>query len=343
MIKSFLGIFRLSHWWGYIFPPILAIAYLMQIFSEHDIKRFVLLLIPFCVSVIGTASYGFIVNDISDKKADKLAGKNNIASKYSNKTLWLLVIASIIVAVGPWFFLPVTVYTIALFATQIVLLTFYSLPPFRIKNSVFFSVIVDALYSSLLPALIALFVFGCDLHPDSNLVIVFTVLMISYFLRGLRNIMLHQIADVDNDEKSGLTTFVLKYGTHTSYSRLKLFVAMELIFLIGFIALLATKIQHFWIIIPVTVLYYIIKVKSKYTRPKSSKDYFLFLNDFYEDILPVVFLFLLSLINTWFIVLFIVHVVLFKNKLIWHMFIVWLYYKIFHNEYAKRFYRLFRK
>ncbi|MGM0649871.1 MAG: UbiA family prenyltransferase [Bacteroidota bacterium] len=343
MLKSVSGIFRLSNWWSYIFPPILGIAYLMELYAEHGIKGFVFILIPFCISVIGAASYGFIINDISDKKSDKLAGKSNIAAKYSKRTLWLFVIASISVAIVPWFFLPVSMYAIALFLIQMALLTFYSLPPLRIKDSVFFSIITDALYSSLIPALIALFIFGYDLNPDSSLIIVFTVLMMLYFLRGLRNIMLHQLADVNNDEKSGITTFVIKYGSKTAYNRLKYIIATELVLLMGFVALLAVQIQYFWLIVPVTVLYYIIKIKSKYTRPKSKNDYYLYLNDFYEDILPVGFLGLLSVINPWFIILFIIHVVIFENKLVWHMLIVWLYYKIFHNKYAKQVYGLFKK
>ena len=65
---------RSSTWWDFKLPPVLFVFYLLLGTMEFDLFRMVLLLAVVVVVVASAASYGHVVNDISDVESDRVAG-----------------------------------------------------------------------------------------------------------------------------------------------------------------------------------------------------------------------------------------------------------------------------
>lgn len=359
MLKSIATIFRVSDWWGYIFPPVLGVIYAFQYMSQTKPNEFFEILLAFFISVIGSASFGFLINDISDIESDKLSQKRNYSAQLSKIWQAVLVIVSLNVAILPWLHIPFSLPAIVLFSLQLILLSAYSLPPVRLKNHISISVLVDALYSSVLPIAIAFFVF----KPESMQILfiaAYLALLAAFVLRGFRNILLHQVLDSDNDQKSGLPSFVLRHGSEktiriVSYRLLP----VELGFSFVFIGIISIHNIWFALLAPVYILYIATKSYNLHILGKSLTPIqrLQLHNDFYEDVLPLVFLVLLSLANQLYIYLAVVHIVLFRNKivffllgiiirLLWHRGLLWLYYhpvkwiyyKGFRNKYVKKYF-----
>jgi 4-hydroxybenzoate polyprenyltransferase len=355
-----LSPFRVSHWWNYIFPPILAVVYFVCFFQQNAYEEIWLQLALFFISFLFTASFGFFFNDLCDIEADKKADKPNFAAKLSVYKRYLVLILLIVFAVSPWFFLKNIHIAKYFYFLQIILLFAYSLPYIRLKSKIFAAVLTDALYSSLLPALIALFLFtqGILVFEIIRLFILYSIIL---FFRGLRNILSHQIADAENDQKAGIATFALRYGKDNSLKVSHGFVIAESIGIIAFTILISLEISY-WLslIIPAFLIYFVLK---RFEIKNINKSKFIFtqiINDFYEDILPLIFLILLSFNDYYFVIILIIHLVLFKNKFLYtlvysflckslfYAFIYrklllwlyynpakWLYYKAFHNKYIK--------
>lgn len=351
---------RISHWWQYIFPPILGIIYLCFLSQEVLFEEEWLQLTLFFISFVFTASFGYFFNDLCDIEDDKKAGKQNFAEKLSFKVRFFLLFFLLIFAVLPWLFMENVQIAKYIFILQFFLLIAYSIPFIRLKQRVFAAVLTDALYSSFLPALIAFFLFYRNIL-EFEILIPFILFAIMLLLRGLRNIIIHQIDDAPHDRKSGISTFALKFGNVFSLKIIIAIAIAEIIGIIAFTSSFSLEISYWGaFIIPAFVLYFILKSIDAKNKNKSKLFYIKILNDFYEDIVPLTILILLSLNNYLFILLLIVHLVMFRNKFLYtliHSFLYkslfyafiyrkillwlyynpakWLYYKAFHNKYIK--------
>ena len=199
---------RPENWFVSKIPPLLAIAYI-------DILRFAIapgpaahLLASALVSIVCVAVYGHVVNDIFDLEADRLANKvNRLAAM--NPTRRLLLAASFLVA-G---FLPalVTGYSIgavSLLALNYLWPTIYSIPATRLKEKGLLGVACDALGSHVTPTLFILALFA-RAAPD-GLTATALVATLWAAVLGLKGILHHQIADRDNDIRSGVVTFATR-------------------------------------------------------------------------------------------------------------------------------------
>lgn len=334
MINSFINLFRTSHWWNYIFPPILGILYFVLLNEESKFEDIWLQLILFFISFVFTASFGFFYNDFCDIESDNKAGKQNFVQKFSLKKRYFVLFLLLFLAILPWLFFKNIQIGIFLFSIQLFLLFAYSHPYIRLKNKIHIAIITDALYSSLLPALIAFFLFSKNNLKTENIEIILFFISI-LFLRGLRNILIHQIIDAENDIKSNTQTIVISYGEHNIYKTLSfILLPIEIIMIVLFCVFLVLKIDFAWIIIPLLIIFYAVKLfDAKAEKNKILK--IQIINDFYEDIFPIFILTLLSFIDYYYLILLFVHVIVFKNKVVW-LLLPWLYYKLFHNKYIKK-------
>lgn len=339
-MKIFLGnIFRISNWWNYIFPPILGIAYLTILTNQGNLAENWFTLIMFFISFLFTASFGFFLNDITDIEEDTKANKQNFSSKLSPRIRYSLLITILLFAIIPWFYIKNLYPSILFFVMQVSLLFLYSVKPFRVKQYPFLAILADTLYSSFVPALIALLLFNLKLYifPYSYIFV-----LIMFFLRGLRNIMVHQIIDAKNDIKTNTNTLVIVYGEKIVYKILSfVLLPLEIVLISLLCVFLILNLRFSWLIIPMLIVFYAIKLfDAKAEKNKTLK--MQIINDFYEDILPFTILILLSIQDIYFIIILIIHVIIFRNKVLW-LILPWVYYKLFYNNYAQRIFRILRK
>jgi 4-hydroxybenzoate polyprenyltransferase len=358
-LNSVLKIFRINDWWNYIFPPIIGIAFFIQFITLYDFEYFATILALFFTSFVGTASYGFFLNDLTDSQQDKISGKSNSTTNLNVSLKTLIIILTLCIGVVPWFFLPYSPLAIAFYALQLLLLTAYCIPPIRLKNNIYSCIISDALYSSVIPLLISIIIFGSKLSLSIFVISAIGILIIIFFLRGIRNIILHQIIDIEKDLKTGFTTIAIYFGKAQSVKIIsKIILPIEILLSLAFVITISFINIRFLLLIPIYTLYIVAKTyEIKKTNIRKEKANPLQLhNDFYEDILPLFFIILLSIHNWYYLIIMAVYLIAFRNKILSLVFlfmyriiyrkailwiyyhpVLWLYYKGLRNKYVKKY------
>ncbi len=318
-IVSIHRITRLKNWKNYILPFLLGVifasVYIYAIPFDTTWRIAGLLML----SITGTAAYGYLLNNIFDLEEDQRASKSNYTAGMSAWSKTMYAITFLLLALAPWLFLPVTFLNFGLFVLQLALLAAYSIPPSRLKRFVHIGVITDALYNSLI--MVFVIVLTIKEHaeiPSKNEALILVVLIGVLFLKGLRGILLHQLADRKNDLKAGLNTFVLYYGPlATNNVIVKVMLPMELILNIILVFTLSEMIPGLlWYFIAFLV-YKVLTLRCWNIWSLLKWDYrFMFLytlNDWYEEWLPLYMLVLLSIWETNFVFVLIPYVLIFPT------------------------------
>ena len=346
-----IKLFRLKHWWNYIVPPVLSAVYFVLIFSEINFLESIFYVLLSFLTIISTAAFGFFLNDWTDIESDRISNKSNLVAQLSKRTRWTIIVFLLIIAIIPWIFIYNSLISLMLFSTQLILLTGYSVPPLRLKKHLYIAIICDSLYSGLIFMLAIIYsksIIKNQLHFENLLLFVFIVLFI---LRGIRNILIHQMLDAKNDISANILTIANKYGSNFCLRIIKqFFVMVEIVMIFCFTLILSFSLRYFWLIIPIFIVYFSLKIFDKKLIQGNFILKIQILNDFYEDFIPLSFLIFLTINNISFLFLMILHIISFRNKIIWlfvqkilygyvyRKIIIWFYYKGLCNKYAKRAY-----
>lgn len=149
--------------------------------------------------------FGYFTNDVSDIKTDELIGKPNIASRFS--PLLRFFISFFLAASGITVFFFIGQQVLPYVLLEVFLLLMYAFPPLRLKERGWIAIITDALYAYALPFLIII----KFLDNEADIPFYFDVFYFSFGLTlGIKNIIRHQLEDLDNDLISGTKTFAIK-------------------------------------------------------------------------------------------------------------------------------------
>lgn len=211
-MKSWWGKLRAPVWWHHLVPPILSVAYVIIWIQAVPIGKIALPIFLFIASIIGTAGFGYWLNDWSDIKDDRRAGKRNMAADLSNQSRALVLCALLIIAWLPWMFIPATKWSYIFLGLLQLSFVLYSIPPFRFKQRSFLGILCDIHYGHVLPIAIALATF-LPLWMKQKWSWGFIIGIIGLlYLKGIRNILEHQIKDRKNDLRSHTFTFVQAIG-----------------------------------------------------------------------------------------------------------------------------------
>jgi 4-hydroxybenzoate polyprenyltransferase len=150
------------------------------------------------------------------------------------------------------------------------------------------------------------------------LVLPLTVVFIWSFLKGTRNILLHQLSDRRNDRISGLRTFVIRYGPLGTVNLLnRIFIPLESFFLTVLVIGISFYISGFYLVFIGFLIFSMLKIRIWSISWMPRRQWrFLFwysLNDFYEEWIPVSFLVWLSVRDPLFLILLAAHLLLFPR------------------------------
>jgi 4-hydroxybenzoate polyprenyltransferase len=194
----------------FIFPPFISVVYTSL--SHPFVAYQSWVIVFFILSAICISAFGYFLNDATDVKADQMAGKKNMASSFSVPIRML--IAGILLLGGSLFFYMAAPrpMVIVWLAAQVLALVTYSVPPFRFKNNPLIGPLLDAHYGHVLPVFMAVFVFFLPTEINQHHPLFLPMLYILLLLKGLRNILLHQLHDRKDDEQAGIYTFPVKFG-----------------------------------------------------------------------------------------------------------------------------------
>jgi 4-hydroxybenzoate polyprenyltransferase len=332
---------RVNAWWNTIVPQVLGWIYFSFLSSvvygaQHIIpcepnggSAYLCPAIFFFISLVSIAGFGYVFNDFCDVETDMLAGKPNSIGKLA--LLWriMLISGSILTGLCAWYQLNQDNHIRGsnmmlanfLFAAQIIALVVYSANPVRLKDRAELGIVVDAFYGHLNPVMISICVFGFESYWQIGKVwdyLFVSLLVIVCSIKGIRNILLHQIEDRKKDEAAGLNTAVIKYGPWRviNFINYYLFPA-EIFFLVCLMVIMSIHIPP--LIIPLIFFAIISYLKMSgwkigyADRRLLEFKFTYFMNDFYEGWLPVFMLITLSVYRHEFVFLLILHLIFFPK------------------------------
>lgn len=316
-IKLFRAL-RASTWWHHLIPPILSTAYALAWMGKLPPIEMPLPLFIFTISVIGSAAFGFWLNDWTDIEADRQVDKYNAASQITVLQRFIVLTALFITGWLPWFWIPVNPLARLLLAVLMLFFILYSVPPFRFKERSFLGIICDIHYGHVLPIAITLATFARLWRPDfQNAEVLVFLLFTLLYIKGFRNILEHQINDRKNDRKSHTRTFVLILGVLPAARWLSyVLIPLELL-MIGFF-LLFWKVGMLLLYLLFLLIYIFLFWRwGVFRLPRRSWNFkFWFVaNDFYESWLPISILLLASLQQLSYAIILIIHLFLFPKSL----------------------------
>lgn len=271
----------------------------------------------FFVALISISTFGYLFNDYCDVEADRKAGKRNLLNNYSKPVRVLIVLLPLLVGSAAWHLTYPRLVENVLFGLQILALVLYSMPPIRLKERGLGGVMADAFYGHINPVLITIFWHMHFNARPSWFIALLSVVFIVTTLKGVRNILLHQIDDRKADRRAGVQTFVVKNGGLGSLVFINNLLPFEVLFAIVFALTISVVYPPFFIW---TILFFILtylkfsgwKLRDLPSRQLKFK-FLYFLNDYYEGWVPVGFLLLLCIKDPTFFILLILHLILFPG------------------------------
>src|SRR5688500_13325967 len=99
-LALFAGLVRWREWYSSKFPLFLAcIAYAALARPAPD-RRLLLEMFVLVAILFFYGSYGHLANDLSDREADRIAGKPNLLASFAGQLAWLLVSATAVLGAG---------------------------------------------------------------------------------------------------------------------------------------------------------------------------------------------------------------------------------------------------
>jgi 4-hydroxybenzoate polyprenyltransferase len=321
---------RSGQWWDHKVPPIIAAAALtLSSAPSLDGVDVLVDLALFLLATVGIAAFGHVLNDLADIRTDALAGAPNQMGPLPVRTRIGVLSATLVAGLAPWIWLPRSTTTLALLATEVALLTIYSLPPIRLKDRGAAGVLADALYAYVVPILLTISVFvqvaGID-GPGWSILVPVTTWSL---LMGLRGILWHQIGDLAHDRRAGVRTLATRLGAERGGRFIGRMVVIELVAAAVSLAAIAQGTGQAWIAAfgGAYVVYRIFQMTVLWSEPfhpvalkhHSGRVRFLgyvLLNEFVERWLPLAALVALALDDPVFWPLLVVYLPLFDNAVV---------------------------
>lgn len=204
---------KLYKWWNAQVPFMCIAVYYQLICSNPtpNLAKAFLTMLLYLITTIGIAGYGHIMNDLFDREQDARTGSHNLTLGKSIVQIVLLFAVVLVIACLPWMWLPSSPLIFALVGLEFLLLTFYPVPPVRLKNRGVLGAIADASYAYTIPILVSTLVFGRlggVAVPSGILWLIFAW----SFCEGLCGILNHQLQDEKRDRADNIETFVTRFG-----------------------------------------------------------------------------------------------------------------------------------
>ena len=214
--RQVLSMVRAPIWWTPKVLPVIAAAALAAVSARVSAGDGLPRVAAMVVSAIGVAALAHVINDLSDREVDRIAGKRNVLTDAPKWTPWLLLGACSTLAVVPWLFVSIGLPGALVLATLVLTSIAYSVPPVRLKQHGLVGAIADAAVAHVLPTVFAFMLMGSAGTRTTAWWLATVGAIIWAFGFGIRSIVVHQILDMDGDDRAAVDTFVVRRGMHQS-------------------------------------------------------------------------------------------------------------------------------
>jgi hypothetical protein len=286
--RNLAATFRAAEWWEYKIVPIAASFYATALFLDVPVSRLWSAGLLLLAALVPGAIYVSLVNDATDRRDDAAAGKANRLSGRAPFMIALLLGVPIAAGLGFAFLWRHDMPLLASYLAAWACFSLYSLPPFRLKVRGLPGVLADAAGANLFPTLVAVILaFRAAGAPIDLLWLGTAATLASAY--GLRGILWHQLADLENDRAASVRTFAQRHSPQKLAA-----VARYLIFPAEAAALAALLWQMGNVLPPLFLLVYLLLVrrrvrwwemKAVLVQPRPR--YLILLQDYYGVFLPV--------------------------------------------------------
>jgi 1,4-dihydroxy-2-naphthoate octaprenyltransferase len=316
LVDRIAAVSRAGEWWEYKLVPILAIFYGTALMLRVPIWTLWPAALTLLAALVPGAAYVSIINDIADRRDDEAAGKRNRMAGRSRAQAAALVTIPILAGLAFAYAWRGNAPLCAAYLGAWAAFTLYSLPPFRLKARGVLGVFADASGAHLFPSLVAaLLVFAAaDAGADPLWLAAVGLWAGAY---GLRGILLHQLADLDNDRAAAVSTFAHRRGRKAVAD-----LARYVVFPVeaAAIAALLWQMQH--PLAPLLLLLYALlarrrvvwwRMEAVLVQPRGR--YLLILQDYYDVFLPLALLTASALRHPADAAVIAIHLLLFPNRL----------------------------
>jgi len=207
--------FRFKDWFYSKVPSFLSLPCLFYLLGSLEIHGNIIRHLVYSFGFIFFyMAFSYVVNDYSDIEQDKACGKNKIIASMRKSVALAIIIALLCFsALFAVFAFGVSIYTTITLVVTYLLGSFYSIRPFRYKERGFIGLLECSFAQRCMPALLYLPIIS---FRNS----VFWLVIVLFFLIGLRYILIHQVIDYENDVKSEIHTFS---GNHLNAAKLMVY------------------------------------------------------------------------------------------------------------------------
>ncbi|MCF8463386.1 MAG: hypothetical protein K9G41_00990 [Flavobacteriales bacterium] len=313
---------RIADWWNSKVAMLVGWSYFFVLLSDVEPNLYFKLLPVILIWLFSTAGFGYYVNDCFDVAIDEKASKPNYVSQHSKFKRFsislFLAVVSLASALVLFWNQP---YFIAIVGVQLILFVLYSASPFRWKEVPYIDVVTDSVYAQVIPVTImALVIVSMQTSPPNSFqLLVYCLTGFWGVLSGLRNIVEHQVIDFQNDEISGVSNTVQLIGISNATAFLnKWIIPMEWLL---FAAIIIYSGFHLPPLLILTALFVvtigfttpIAEGIIEKTRPFRLGSRLLEPRLIYEFWFPLACIMVLMLLNWKYLLLGILHLVLFRN------------------------------
>jgi 4-hydroxybenzoate polyprenyltransferase len=310
---------RFSNPWKYKAPLLICWPYMLLAFTKTPpIDAIFFISLSYC-TLFGIAGLGYLINDWADIKSDLKAGKSNKVGELKPALRIIILIILLVFAFAPWVWLPTNIYSYGLILLEVLLFLMYSLPPFRLKERGIFGVLTDSLYAYVIPSTLASLTFYLVGNGNYFEIKYFLIVInVWLLLVGLRGILLHQIQDHSNDKNAGVKTFAIQKGIPFAERLVRSLLPIEIILFTGFFVFVM---EDFYLLFPAYILFILIRYfkerqnKQQVSLANYRRLSYRFLDDYYLDYLPIIILLQLVIINSHYMVILAIHLLLFRSFL----------------------------
>ncbi|MCA1616426.1 MAG: UbiA family prenyltransferase [Acidobacteria bacterium] len=198
---------RAFDWWEHKLSPTFATVYATAFLLNLSLVSLWPLYLLALAALVPGAAYVSVINDLTDMEDDLASGKENRLAGKSRAFVAAALACCLLPGAAVAFYWRNDPLLLPLYLAAWAAFSLYSIPPFRLKSRGVLGVLADASGAHLFPTLLVVsLVFRRGGAPVDT--VWFAAVALWSLCFGLRGILWHQLTDLENDEKTGVRTFV---------------------------------------------------------------------------------------------------------------------------------------
>jgi 1,4-dihydroxy-2-naphthoate octaprenyltransferase len=164
------------------------------------------------IALAACAAYVSVINDLTDSKDDEASGKANRVVGKSRAFVTATLAGCLLLGFAVSVYWRREPLLLSLYLASWIVFTLYSLPPFRLKTRGVLGLLADASGAHLFPTFLVVYMVNRQIAARAD--VIWLVAVSAWALSfGARGILWHQLSDLHNDEKIGLSTFARRHKT----------------------------------------------------------------------------------------------------------------------------------